>query len=64
MSNSTEHEAEATHVVGYATFIKVWVALVALTGALVVLSSMRNPNMALNGRFPTAVGDFKYEINR
>jgi hypothetical protein len=22
------------------------------------------PNMALNGRFPTAVGDFKYEINR
>ena len=21
-------------------------------------------NMALNGRFPTAVGDFKYEINR
>src|SRR5579862_103866 len=25
---------------------------------------LRNPNMALNGRFPTAVGDFKYEINR
>jgi hypothetical protein len=25
---------------------------------------IRNPNMALNGRFPTAVGDFKYEINR
>ena len=24
----------------------------------------RNPNLALNGRFPTAVGDFKYEINR
>ena len=24
----------------------------------------RNPNMALNGRFPTAVVDFKYEINR
>jgi hypothetical protein len=23
---------------------------------------IRNPNMALNGRFPTAVGDFKYEI--
>jgi len=21
-------------------------------------------NMSLNGRFPTAVGDFKYEINR
>lgn len=28
------------------------------------LSLVRNPNMALNGRFPTAVGDFKYEINR
>jgi hypothetical protein len=25
---------------------------------------LHNPNMALNGRFPTAVGDFKYEINR
>lgn len=23
---------------------------------------IRNPNMAMNGRFPTAVGDFKYEI--
>ena len=28
------------------------------------LSLVRNPNLALNGRFPTAVGDFKYEINR
>lgn len=28
------------------------------------LNFIRNPNMALNGRFPTAVGDFKYEINR
>ena len=28
------------------------------------LLMLRNPNMALNGRFPTAVGDFKYEINR
>ena len=27
------------------------------------LRLIRNPNMALNGRFPTAVGDFKYEIN-
>ena len=24
---------------------------------------LRNPNMAANGRFPTAVGDFKYEIS-
>ncbi len=28
------------------------------------LRLIRNPNMALNGRFPTAVGEFKYEINR
>ncbi|MFO1501073.1 MAG: hypothetical protein U1G07_22230 [Verrucomicrobiota bacterium] len=26
------------------------------------LRLFRNPNMAANGRFPTAVGDFKYEI--
>jgi len=26
------------------------------------LRLLRNPNMALNGRFPTAVSDFKYEI--
>ena len=26
------------------------------------LRLFRNPNMAVNGRFPTAVGDFKYEI--
>lgn len=28
------------------------------------LRLVRNPNMAVNGRFPTAVGDFKYEIVR
>jgi hypothetical protein len=28
------------------------------------LRFIRNPNLAMNGRFPTAVGDFKYEINR
>src|SRR2546425_1580643 len=27
------------------------------------LRLLRNPNMAANGRFPTAVGDFRYEIN-
>jgi hypothetical protein len=27
------------------------------------LRFIRNPNMALNGRFPTAIGDFKYEIH-
>jgi len=26
------------------------------------LRFIRNPNMAVNGRFPTAVGDFKYEV--
>jgi len=26
------------------------------------LRYIRNPNMAANGRFPTALGDFKYEI--
>jgi hypothetical protein len=26
------------------------------------LRLLRNPNMAANGRFPTAVGDFKYDI--
>ena len=26
------------------------------------LRLVRNPNMAANGRFPTAVADFKYEI--
>lgn len=28
------------------------------------LRLLRNPNMAANGRFPTAVGDFKYEITK
>jgi hypothetical protein len=26
------------------------------------LKFLRNPNMAMNGRFPTAVADFNYEI--
>jgi hypothetical protein len=28
------------------------------------LRLIRNPNLAINGRFPVAVADFKYEINR
>lgn len=28
------------------------------------LKLVRNPNMAMNGRYPTAVADFKYEINQ
>ena len=40
---------EAPHVLGYGTFIKVWLALVALTGALVGLSALHSPNLALLG---------------
>ena len=28
------------------------------------LRLLRNPNLATNGRFPTAVADFKYEITQ
>jgi cytochrome c oxidase subunit 4 len=41
--------AHPDHVVGYATFVKVWIALVLLTGALVVLSAVGSPNLALLG---------------
>jgi hypothetical protein len=33
-------------------------------GFKLTLQLIRNPNMAMNGRFPTAVGDFKYEISK
>jgi cytochrome c oxidase subunit 4 len=49
MSNSMQHEAEHPHIVGYATFIKVWIALVLLTGALVGLSATHKPNLTLLG---------------
>jgi cytochrome c oxidase subunit 4 len=49
MSNSTHSEAEHPHIVGYGTFIKVWLALVALTAALVALSATNKPNLALLG---------------
>jgi cytochrome c oxidase subunit 4 len=49
MSNSMQHEAEPMHIVGYGTFIKVWIALVLLTGALVGLSVAHRPNLALVG---------------
>ena len=35
MSHITQQKAEAPHIVGYATFVKVWIALVLLTGLLV-----------------------------
>ncbi len=37
------------HVIGYGTFVKVWVALVILTGALVAISSLGSSNLALLG---------------
>jgi cytochrome c oxidase subunit 4 len=49
MNSSMEHEADHSHIVGYGTFIKVWLALVALTGVLVGLSVAGSPNLALLG---------------
>jgi cytochrome c oxidase subunit IV len=49
MSTPMQDHAEPTHVVGYATFIKVWVALVALTLLLVGLSAAHSPNLILAG---------------
>jgi cytochrome c oxidase subunit IV len=41
--------AHPDHVVGYGTFIKVWIALLLLTTALVVVSSLGSPILALLG---------------
>jgi len=49
MSFTMQHRAEPPHIVGYATFIKVWIALVVLTGLLVGLSLTHRPNLALLG---------------
>jgi cytochrome c oxidase subunit 4 len=49
MTSSTAHDAEQAHIIGYGTFIKIWVLLVALTGALVALSASHRPNLALFG---------------
>jgi cytochrome c oxidase subunit 4 len=49
MSQTMQTEAEPPHIVGYATFIKVWIALVVLTGLLVGLSVTHRPNLALLG---------------
>jgi cytochrome c oxidase subunit 4 len=37
MNPRMQTQAEPPHIVGYATFIKVWIALVVLTGLLVGL---------------------------
>jgi cytochrome c oxidase subunit IV len=39
----------AEHIVGYGTFIKVWILLVGLTLALVGLSALHSPNLAVIG---------------
>jgi cytochrome c oxidase subunit 4 len=52
MSNTTsspEHAAGPPHIVGYGTFIKVWLALVTLTAILVGLSASHVPNLAVLG---------------
>ncbi|MGB7811028.1 MAG: cytochrome C oxidase subunit IV family protein [Polyangia bacterium] len=49
MNFSTQPKAEMPHIVGYATFVKVWAALVVLTGLLVGLSLTHRPNLALLG---------------
>jgi cytochrome c oxidase subunit 4 len=41
--------ARAEHVPGYAIYVKVWIALVLLTLALVGVSSLGSPNLALLG---------------
>ena len=49
MSQSTQSQIEAPHIDGYGTFIRVWIALVVLTGLLVGLSVTHRPNLALLG---------------
>lgn len=49
MNPGMQDKAQASHIVGYATFIKVWIALVVLTCVLVGLSLTHRPNLALLG---------------
>jgi cytochrome c oxidase subunit 4 len=48
-SSSLDRPPGSSHVVGYATFVKVWIALVLLTGVLVGLSATHSPNLILLG---------------
>ena len=48
-SVSITQPGHADHVLGYAIFVKVWIALVVLTAALVALAATRVPNLALLG---------------
>jgi cytochrome c oxidase subunit 4 len=50
MSQGMQHEMEtAPHIVGYATFVKVWIVLLILTFALLGLAATHIPNLALLG---------------
>jgi cytochrome c oxidase subunit IV len=49
MSNTMESQADHGHIIGYGTFIKVWVALVVLTLALVGLSATHSQSLILLG---------------
>ena len=49
MEHEAEHPHDHPHIVGYGTFIKVWLVLVALTAVLVGLSVTGTPNLALLG---------------
>jgi cytochrome c oxidase subunit 4 len=49
MEHEADHPHDDPHIVGYGTFIKVWIALVALTAVLVGLSVTGTPNLALLG---------------
>jgi caa(3)-type oxidase subunit IV len=41
--------AHPEHAAGYATYVKVWIALLLLTAALVVVSSLGSPMLAVLG---------------
>jgi cytochrome c oxidase subunit IV len=49
MRNTLTSEAEHSHALGYGTFIKVWVVLVALTLALVGLSETHSQVLMVLG---------------
>jgi cytochrome c oxidase subunit IV len=49
ITSPSEVQADHPHIVGYATFVKVWGALLILTAMLVALSTAGSPNLALLG---------------
>lgn len=49
MTQPASQPSDESHVVGYLTFIKVWLALLCLTAVLVALSATHRPNLTLLG---------------